>query len=485
MTSEINKIVSDVNGGKITAVELTKRTIENIKKTDGNINAFLEVFERSAALRAKEIDEKRSKGKPLGRLAGVCVAIKDNILYKDYTASCGSKMLENYKAVYNSTVVEKLLAEDAIIIGRTNMDEFAMGSSCENSAYGPTKNPADLTRVPGGSSGGSAAAVAGGMVPLAFGSDTSGSVRQPAAFCGSVGLRPTYGCVSRYGLVAFASSLDQIGPLTNSVADCALAASVISGFDPKDQTSSDKGGGNYLEKAKKINIKNLTIGIAKEYFSDDLDGEIAGIIKSAADSLKKQGAKIIDISLPHTKYAVPAYYIIAPSEASSNLARFDGIRYGYSAVKGNKDLLLKEVYEKSRNAGFGAEVKRRIMLGTYSLSSGYYDAYYLKAQKVRALIKKDFENAFKKVDLILTPSTPTPAFKLGEKTDDPISMYLSDVFSCPSALAGVCAINVPCGKTKNGLPVGLQLMANYFEEEKLFAGGFAIEKTDAKGTLNA
>ena len=470
--SEINQIVSDIKNGKKTSVEITKQTIAKIE--EDKTNSFLEVFKSSALAQAKKIDEKKAQGKTLGLLAGVCVAIKDNILYKDHIASCGSKILENYKAVYNSTVVERLLAQDAVIIGRTNMDEFAMGSSCENSAYGPTKNPVDLTRVPGGSSGGSAAAVAGGLVPLALGSETSDSVRQPASFCGIVGLRPTYGGVSRYGLVAFASSLDQIGPFANNVSDCALAHSIISGYDTKDQTSANIPAEDKLAQAEKIDIKNLKIGIPKEYFASGLDPEIADAVLKKAKKLEEKGAKLIDITLPHTKYAIAAYYIIAPSEASSNLARFDGIRYGYNADSST----LKEGYFSSRGRGFGAEVKRRIMIGTYALSAGYYDAYYLKAQKVRTLIKQDFEKAFKQVDLILSPTTPTPAFKLGEKVTDPITMYLSDAFVGPSSLAGICGISVNCGKTKKGLPIGLQFMANYFEEDKLFAGALAIENLD-------
>lgn len=470
--SNVSAIIDAIKSGRTTALENTEKTLEKIKKSNGRINAFLEIFEHSAITRAKEIDEKQKNGKPLGKLAGVAIAVKDNILFEGHIASCGSKILANHKAVYNSGVVEKLLAEDAIIIGRTNMDEFAMGSSTENSAYGPTKNPLDLTRVAGGSSGGSAAAVASGMVPLALGSETSDSIRQPAAFCGIVGLKPTYGRVSRYGLVAFASSLDQIGPMAGNVCGCAKLFSIIAGNDPRDETCADIPAKDYLTEAHKIDIKNLKIGLAKEYFASGQDSEISSAVESVANKLSNKGAKITYVNMPHTKYAIAAYYIIAPSEASSNLARFDGIRYGLS----DKDCTnLKDVYTKTRSKGFGAEVKRRIMLGTYALSGGYYDAYYQKAQKVRMLIKKDFEQAFKKVDLILSPTTAEPAFRLGEKTTDPIKMYLSDVYCAPSSLAGVCAISIACGKTKNGLPIGIQFIANHFEEEKLFAAGLLAE----------
>ncbi|HBW22090.1 MAG: aspartyl/glutamyl-tRNA amidotransferase subunit A [Elusimicrobia bacterium GWA2_56_46] len=458
------EIVSQIKGKKITAVEVLNRYLRTIKEKDGEIRAFLEVFSESAAAQARAVDEKAAAGLPLGRLAGVPVAIKDNMLYKGHKASCASKILENYISPYTATAVQNLIDADAVIIGRTNMDEFAMGSSTENSAFRPTRNPADTSRVPGGSSGGSAAAVAAGMCPLALGSDTGGSVRQPAAFCGTYGLKPTYGSVSRYGLVAFASSLDQIGVFANSIEDTELAFSVISSHDPKDATSV-----KYPENKIPGGVKGLRIGLPKEYAagSGAMDAEVARLFGETVQKLKELGAVFAEISLPHTRYALPAYYIAASSEASSNLGRFDGIRYGLSAQGGT----LADVYKKTRGQGFGPEVKRRIMLGTYSLSAGYYDAYYLKAQKTRTLIKRDFDEAFGEVDVIFTPTTPSPAFRFGEKVSDPVAMYLSDIFTIPCNLAGLCGLSIPAGKSGKGLPIGAQFLAKPFNEAVMFKLG--------------
>lgn len=450
------QIAAEVKAGKLTAVEVVKESLAKIKELNPTLNAFLEVFEDEALARAEEIDKKPVKG----LLAGVPVAIKDNILYKGHIASCASKMLQNYRAVYNATVVEKLLAQDAIIIGRANMDEFAMGSSNENSAFGPVKNPLDLERVPGGSSGGSTVAVASGMVPVALGSDTGGSIRQPAAFCGITGIKATYGRVSRYGLVAFASSADQIGPLTADIEDNALVLSIISGEDEKDSTSAPKPA----FKAGNIDAKALTVGIPAE-FLEGLNPQILAAVNAAKAKLEGQGVKFKEVSLPNAKYASPCYYILTSSEASSNLARFDGLRYGLADGSAQD---LEEAYCKDR-ANFGPEVKRRIMLGTFSLGSAHAEDYYLKAQAVRDVIREDFIKAFKDIDVILTPTTPNTAFKLGEKVNDIISLYLSDLYTAPANIAGVPALSVPFGKDDKNLPIGVQLYGNYFEEEKLYA----------------
>ncbi len=405
-------IAQKVRSGQIKAVDITREYLDRIKEKDGNINAFLEVFNKSALKKAEEVDLKASQGKPLGMLAGVPVAIKDNMLYKNHKMTCASKILENYISPYTATVVEKLLKEDAVIIGRTNMDEFAMGSSTENSAFMKTKNPLNTQCVPGGSSGGSAAAIAANMAVISFGSDTGGSIRQPAAFCGVYGLKPTYGSVSRYGLAAFASSLDQIGPFANNPEDLRLAFSAIKGYDAKDSTSRE-----YPSREDKQDIKGITIGVPEDHFIKKLNDEVKKEFANMKESLQKLGAKIAPINLPNAEYAVSTYYIIASSEASSNLGRYDGIRYGINSKKAQS---LADSYKLSKGEGFGPEVKRRIMLGTYSLSAGYYDAYYIKAQKIRTLIKADFNEAFKKVDIILTPTAPTAAFKFGEKSNDPI-----------------------------------------------------------------
>ncbi len=467
--------VKKIKNGTLKAQEAVGASLAIIKERDCKINAFLEVFEEDALKQAQAVDAKYSAGKKLGLLAGVPVAIKDNLLYKGHRMTCASKILEGYICPYTATAVEKLIEQDAVIIGRTNMDEFAMGSSCENSAYKKTLNPLDSSRVPGGSSGGSAAAVAAGMAPLALGSDTGGSVRQPASFCGIIGMKPTYGLVSRYGLTAFASSLDQIGPFASTVEDCGLLLSAIAGHDGRDSTSANRPVKNFID-GMDSGIKGLKIGLPKEYFSSGLDPEIEGLIRKSADELAKQGAEILEVSLPHTEYAVSAYYILASSEASANLARFDGIRYGLSAAKNaGGGMSLLEAYEKSRGLGFGAEVKRRIMLGTYSLSSGYYDAYYGKAQSARRLIKQDFMKAFELVDIILGPTSPTAAFKTGEKISDPVQMYLSDIYTIPCNLAGIGGISIPCGRTSSGLPAGMQMLCRPFEEDALLRTAKAYE----------
>ncbi len=448
-----SEIAKKVNSGELKAQDIIAQTLAVIKEKNPAINAFLEIFEQDAISRAKEIDALPQGQK--GRLAGVPVAIKDNILYQGHICSCASKMLENYKAPYNATVVEKLLKEGAIIVGRTNMDEFAMGSSNENSAFGPVKNPLDLARVPGGSSGGSAVAVASGMVPVALGSDTGGSIRQPASFCAVVGIKPTYGSVSRYGLTAFASSADQIGPITNNIEDNKLVLSIISGEDKKDSTSLPTPQ-NKQEK------QNIILGVPSDFLAN-LEPATAAAFKQAVELFKSKGVQIKEVSLPHAKYAAPCYHILTASEASSNLARFDGLRYGYSA-KDAKD--LEETYLKDRTA-FGAEVKRRIILGTFSLSSAHAGDFYLKAQKVRELIKQDFQNALKEVDAIIMPTTPSGAFKIGE-VEDILTLYLADLFTCPANMAGVPALTVPFGKDKNNMPLGLQICADYFDEDILY-----------------
>jgi len=450
--------------------ELTRFYLEKIKKENKKLNAFINVFFDKAIEQARKRDKTIFSQGPKTLLDGIPFAIKDNILIEDLPCTAGSKILENYKATYDATVIKKLKNAGAIFLGKTNMDEFAMGSSTETSYFGPTRNPWDFTRVPGGSSGGSAAAVASNLCLAALGSDTGGSIRQPASFCGVYGLKPTYGRVSRYGLIAMASSLDQIGPLTRSIDDLAIVLQTIEGKDEFDSTTYELMF--KTEIPKKSDLKKFKIGLPKEYFSKDLDKKIKEKIDQVVKKLEENKAEIKEINLPHTEYALACYYIIMPAEVSSNLARYDGIRYGYSEEK-SKDLL--DLYLKSRTKGFGEEVKRRIILGTYILSAGYWDEYYLKAQKVRTLIKKDFEQAFKEVDCLVTPTTPTPAFKIGEKIDDPLTMYLSDIFTVPVNLAGLPALSMPIGKIEN-LPVGLQIIGNYFEENKILEIGKIIEE---------
>ncbi|HOS87914.1 MAG TPA: Asp-tRNA(Asn)/Glu-tRNA(Gln) amidotransferase subunit GatA [Candidatus Paceibacterota bacterium] len=464
----IEKTQQNLRNREYTAQELTLAYLDKIKETDSEIQAYLNLTEELALKQAIRADKMLSHGEAQP-LTGIPCAIKDNILVAGEKCTAGSKFLENYIAPYDATVIEKLKNQGAVILGKTNLDEFAMGSSCENSAFYPTKNPRDLTRVPGGSSGGSAAAVAADMCVFALGSDTGGSIRQPAGFCGISGLKPTYGSVSRYGLIAFASSLDQIGPLAKNSKDCQIVFEAIQGKDPYDSTSND-----FPKNEKWLNIKNLKIGVPKEYLEKGLDPIIEKNIKSALKFYKDNGAEIINLSLPHTKVALACYYIIAPSEASANLARFDGIRYGELIdSKQSNDIL--DVYLKNRSLGFGPEVKRRIMLGTYTLSAGYYDAYYKKALKVRTLIKDDFAKAFEKVDLIIGPITPILPFKIGEKINDPLSMYLADIYTVSVNLAGLPAISIPCGSADE-LPVGLQLIAPAFEEETLFFAADFFEK---------
>ena len=468
----INEIHSGLTGKKFSAQELARAFIAHIKKTDDDIKAFLSYDFDGALAQAKEIDEKIALGEEISQLAGVPCAVKDNILVKGLKATAASKILEDYVALYDAFVIEKLKARGALLVGKTNMDEFAMGSSTENSAFQKTKNPADTTRVPGGSSGGSAAAVASRQATVALGSDTGGSIRQPASFCGVVGLKPTYGAVSRSGVMAMASSLDQIGPFARTVEDAEILFDAIKGKDRKDATNVETKIRN-----PKSEIRNMRIGISKEYFGEGIDAGVKAAVEKAIAGLEAKGAQIKEISLPHTKYAIATYYIIMPAEVSSNLARYDGIKYGYSTHHRSAHDPLDSVYFKSRSEGFGREAKRRIMLGTYVLSAGYYDAYYKKAQKVRVKIKEDFEKAFEEVDVIATATCPSAAFKFGEKTKDPLSMYLEDIFTVPVNLAGVPAISVPCG-TVGGLPVGLQLIAPWFREDALFTAGREVEKQD-------
>jgi len=462
----ITKVHQGLKSKEFSATELTSAILEQIKKRDKEIGAYLTVAGDSALSQAKKVDEKIKKGEEIGILEGVPVAIKDNILVKDIKCTAASKILENYIAPYDATVIKKLKQVGAVIVGKTNLDEFAMGSSTENSAFGITRNPHDLERVPGGSSGGSAAAVAADECIYALGSDTGGSIRQPACFCGVVGLKPTYGRVSRYGLMAMASSLDQIGPLTKTVEDAKIVLEAISGKDGLDSTSVDITTrtvlvANRYEDSPRSK-QDIKIGLPKEYFIKGLDPAVEKVIKKAISKFEQMGAEIIEISLPHTEYALAAYYIIMPAEVSANLARYDGIKYGLSEKGDN----LLDVYLKTRQRGFGQEPRRRIILGAYTLSAGYYEAYYLKAQKARTLIKKDFEEAFKKVDVLITPVSPTPAFKIGEKIDDPLKMYLSDIYTVPINLAGLPAISVPCGQVGN-LPIGLQIIGKHFDEERI------------------
>ncbi len=455
---------------EFSAHELARAVIAHSEKVDADIKAYISRDFDAMLAQAKKVDEKIARGDELSVLAGIPCAVKDNILMKGLKATAGSKILENYVALYDAHVIEKLRAHDALFMGKTNMDEFAMGSSTENSAFFKTKNPADTSRVPGGSSGGSAAAVASRQAVFALGSDTGGSIRQPASFCGVVGLKPTYGAVSRFGVMAMASSLDQIGPIGKTVEDVKIVFDAIRGKDPKDATSVDA-----KFHISRFAFHDLKIGVPKEYFGEGIDAGVKASVEAAIASMQKAGANIVDISLPHTKYAIAAYYIIMPAEVSSNLARYDGIKYGRSSYHDNAHDTLAEVYMNSRSAGFGKEVQRRIMLGTYVLSAGYYDAYYKKAQQVRTQIRSDFEKAFADVDVIATPTCPTPAFKFGEKTTDPLSMYLEDVFTVPVNLAGLPALSMPCGAS-SGLPVGLQLIAPWFGEETLFSTGMHYEK---------
>lgn len=473
-----DKLVALYKNKDLSVFEVISGTYEEIARSDKDVHAFISLCPERALEEARRIDAKIASGEPLEPLAGVPVAIKDNMAIRDIPTTCGSRILENYIPPYTATAVERLRGAGAIVIGKANMDEFAMGSSTENSGFFVTRNPHNLERVPGGSSGGSAASVAAGTSLIALGSDTGGSIRTPASFCGVVGIKPTYGRVSRYGLVAFASSLDQIGPLSKTVRESALALEAICGFDHFDSTSADASVDEFVKNLDQP-VKGTRIGVPKEYFVPGMDPEVKARIEAGIRMVESLGCEIQEISLPHTEYAVATYYLIATAEASSNLARYDGVRYGLREA-GNGS--LQDMYRKTRHAGFGKEVKRRILLGTYALSAGYYDAYYLKALKVRTLMLRDFQKAFDQVEVILTPTAPTVAFKIGEKTEDPLSMYLADILTITCNLAGLPGISVPCGKNSEGLPVGMQLMANHFQESLLLrvahhfekAGGFSL-----------
>ena len=460
--------------GEVTAVEIVRAYFLRIGQVESKIKAFVTQAKDAALQQAAGLDARLKGWRKTMPLTGMPLAIKDNLCTEGVTTTCASRTLQHFIPPYDATVIAKLRAQDYILLGKTNLDEFAMGSSTEHSAFGPSRNPWNLHCVPGGSSGGSAAAVAADECAAALGSDTGGSIRQPAAFCGVVGLKPTYGRVSRYGLVAFASSLDQVGPITKDVADAALLLGAIAGHDPMDSTSADLPVPDYTKALKKKDLKKLTVGVPAEFFAEGLDPEVEQAVRAAIEELKNLGGTIKEIHLPRTDAAVAVYYVIATAEASSNLARYDGVKFGLRA-KETKDLL--DLYTKTRQEGFGPEVKRRIMLGTYALSSGYYDAYYGKAQAVRTLICQDFRTAFNEVDLIVTPVTPTPAFRLGEKSEDPLQMYLSDIYTISINLAGVPAISVPCGFSKAGLPIGMQLIGRAFEEETLLRAAHAYEQS--------
>lgn len=470
----ISEALIKMESGEITSEQLVQSCLDVIRSKDKNINAFLDVWHDEAIKTTRAIDEKRKNGKPVGKLAGIPIALKDNILWQGHSSRASSKILEPYKAAYSATVVEKLLAEDAVFIGTTNCDEFACGASTENSGFKKTSNPYDLTRVPGGSSGGSASAVASGMCLASLGSDTGGSIRQPASFCGIVGIKPTYGRVSRFGLIAMASSLDQIGAFGKTVDCVARVLEIIEGKDEKDATSENIPPTNIeliIKGEADKKLSDITIGIPKEYFIEGgIDADVARIVRSAIEALSNKGAKVKEISLPNTKYALPTYYVLMPCEVSSNTARYDGIRFGLSKGK-----TLREVYEQTRLSGFGDEVKRRILLGAFALSHGYFDEYYKKAIAVKSQIRNDFLKAFAKCDVIACPTAPTVAFHLGERESDPLKMYLSDVYTCSANLAGIPGISVPCGKAE-GLPVGLQLMSPHFSEARLLHVASFVEK---------
>ena len=462
---------ADLVEGRRKAADLACEYYGRIEKKNPYLNVYLSLTKDRALAQAERIDAMAAKGDPLPPLAGVPVGIKDVLVTKGAVSTAGSKILEGYHPPYDATVISKLEAAGAVVLGKLNCDEFAMGSSNENSAYGSVRNPVDPERVPGGSSGGSAAAVAANMAVGTLGSDTGGSIRQPASFCGVVGVLPTYGRVSRYGLIAFASSLDRVGPFAASVRDAAELLGVIAGFDPNDATSSPAPVENYSAESDKT-AEGLRIGVPAEYFAEGLDPEVRAAIEKGIAALEAAGCEIKPASLPHTKWAVPTYYLVATAEASANLARFDGVRYGYRSPRSEN---LAAMYSHSRDEGFGAEVKRRIMLGTYALSAGYYEAYYLKAQQVRRLLAEEFLRAFAEVDAIVTPTTPTAAFKLGEKTGDPLAMYLADIYTVTASLAGICGVTVPCGKTSAGLPVGMQVLARHFREATAFRVARAVE----------
>jgi aspartyl-tRNA(Asn)/glutamyl-tRNA(Gln) amidotransferase subunit A len=457
--------------GKTSSQEVTRAFLDRIAATDERINAFITVCQQEALQQAEAADARLKAGDD-ALLTGIPLALKDIFVTEGLRTTCASKILDNFVPPYNGTAVAKLKEQGAVILGKLNMDEFAMGSSNENSAFGPVRNPWNGDCVPGGSSGGSAACVAARQAIATLGTDTGGSIRQPASHCGVVGLKPTYGRVSRYGVIAYASSLDQVGPVTRDVEDCAMLLGAVAGYDPADSTSVDTPVPDYRATLKD-GVKGLKVGLPKEYFIEGLDTDVKQAVEKAVDTLRELGAETVEVSLPHTDYAVACYYLIATAEASSNLARYDGVRYGQRV---DREQGLIDMYMQSRAAGFGPEVKRRIMLGTYALSSGYYDAYYLKAQKVRTLIRQDFLDAFNQVDVILTPVAPTPAFQIGEKTADPLQMYLSDIFTIPVNLAGTCGMSLPCGMSQKGLPIGLQLIGRPFGEETLLRTAYAFEQ---------
>jgi aspartyl-tRNA(Asn)/glutamyl-tRNA(Gln) amidotransferase subunit A len=469
--TSISGIRAAVQHGEPTAAQLAELCFAEIEAQNPAINAYLSLSRERAGQAAAAVDQMVDQGSPLPALAGVPIAVKDVLVMKGSPATAGSRILEGYRPPYDATVVKRLDAAGAVLVGKLNCDEFAMGSSNENSGYGPVRNPVALDRVPGGSSGGSAAAVAAGMAVAALGTDTGGSIRQPASFCGVVGVLPTYGRVSRFGLIAFASSLDRVGPLTRTVRDAATLLGVIAGHDPLDATSATVPVPDYVA-ALEQPVKGLRVGVPAEYFGEGLDPEVRMAVESAIEGLRQAGCTVHPVSLPHTKYAVPTYYLVATAEASANLARFDGVRYGLRAKDANT---LTSMYRCSRDLGFGAEVKRRIVLGTYALSAGYYDAYYKKAQQVRTLLTRDFLAAFEQVDVLVTPTAPTAAFKLGEKTDDPLSMYLADIYTVTASLAGICGISVPCGKTSQGLPIGAQILGKHFDEATVLRAALAVE----------
>jgi len=470
---KIAELHSDLDGKQISVSELVDASFQRIKQTDDKLKAFLVLDEEGAKQKAKQLDGQLSKeGEERGLLFGLPAAVKDNIVTQNVTTTAGSQLLANYNPIYNATVMERLGAAEAIMVGKTNMDEFGMGSSTENSGFQRTLNPWNNEYVPGGSSGGSAAAVAARQAFFALGTDTGGSIRQPASFCGVVGLKPTYGLVSRFGLISYASSLDTIGPITKNVEDAAYLLSVLAAHDPFDSTSAEVDIPDYISSLTG-DVKGLKVGVPKELLGEGIDQEVKEKVEQALKVLEGLGAIIEEVSLPHTEYAVPTYYILAPSEASSNLARYDGVRFG---VRSDKENNLIDMYKETRSQGFGAEVKRRIMLGTYALSSGYYDAYYKKAQQVRTLIKQDFDKLFEKYDVLIGPTAPTTAYKLGEKTSDPLTMYLNDICTVPVNLAGIPAISVPCGLASNGLPVGLQIMGKHFDESTILRVAHTFEQ---------
>ena len=468
----VHELKEKLDKKELTISEVTKAYVDRIAEKEDDVKAFVTVLTDTALEQAKEIEEKVNNGELTSEFAGIPIGIKDNMCTKGIKTTCSSKMLENFIAPYDATVIEKVNAEGMINLGKTNMDEFAMGTTTEHSAFKVTSNPWNLNKVPGGSSGGSAAAVAAGMVPWALGSDTGGSIRQPAAFCGIVGLKPTYGLVSRYGVVAYASSLDQIGPITKDVTDTAMLLNIIAGHDEKDTTSAKIEKKDYT-KALKNDVKGIKVGVPKEYFEDGINSEVKQAVLNAIEEYKAMGAEVEEFSLPIAEYALATYYIIADAEASSNLGRFDGIRYGHRTTNYKN---LRDIFVNSRSEGFGDEVKRRILLGTYVLSSGYYDAYYKKAQQVRTLIKNEFDKAFKKYDVLITPTAPNVSFDIGSKTSNPLEMYMEDLCTVPINVAGVPAISVPCGLSETGMPIGMQIIGKHFDEETILNAAYTYEQ---------